>query len=287
MSNGTERNQMPPPNGGRTSGLFRNTPSPLKNWRMSFAPSMRRGSAGSHTRGSSLPTFSPSPPNSPEKSDGTKRSISPWKSKLQRPSVVGHFTSISESDAVRSRPSFGSTDSYPPSRPSLEVAGSLITMGTQNSVRYSSGFAKSSQSLWSLPPSATHINDPPGSTNLVSQQSKSTIRVPFSLKPSSHHLSGSPPSLLSGRRRKTRRKRLVIGGIPHGDSRRYEAAKGWCEVSFSPGCIMMKFSLTPASSHLARLVQYPEERTVISWSISGKQRSQILLVQIYTPCFGC
>jgi len=31
-------------------------------------------------------------------------------------------------------------------------------------------------------------------------------------------------------------------------------------------------------NHLARLVQYPEERTVISWSISGKQRSQILCV---------
>jgi len=101
-------------------------------------------------------------------------------------------------------------------------------MGTPNSIRLSSGFAKSSQSLWSLPPSATHIHDPPGSTKLVSQPPKSTIRVPFSLKPSIHNLSGSPPSII-GVRRKTRRKRLVIGGISLNDVRRYEAAKRWCE----------------------------------------------------------
>jgi len=102
-------------------------------------------------------------------------------------------------------------------------------MGTHNSVRSSSGFAKSSQSLWSLPPSATHMNDPPGSTKLVSQPSKSTIRVPFSIKPSVNNFSGSPPSLISNARRKHRRKRLVIGGIPLNDHRRYEAAKRWCE----------------------------------------------------------
>lgn len=228
MPNGTEPSQRTPPRGGRTSGLFSNS-SPLKNWRMSFTPSMRRGSTGSHSRGSSMPTFTSSSPNTPEKSDGTKRSASPWKARFQRPSVMGHFPSISESDAVKSRPSFGSTDSYPPSRPSLDATGSLNTMVTQNSVRLSSGFAKSSQSLWSLPPSATHIHDPPGSTKLVSQPSKSTIRVPFSLKPSSHNLSGSPPSIISNGRRKTRRKRLVIGGIPLNDNRRYEAAKRWCE----------------------------------------------------------
>jgi hypothetical protein len=195
---------------------------------------MRKGSTVNHNRGSSLPTFSTSSSNTPEKSDGTKRSTSPWKAKLQRPSVMGHFTSISESEAAKSRPSFGSTDSYPPSRPSLDANGSLITSGTHNSIRLSSGFAKSSQSLWSLPPSATHINDPPGSTKLVSQPSKSTIRVPFSLKPSTHNLSGSPPSLIASARRKTRRKRLVIGGIPLNDHRRYEAAKRWCEVCLFP-----------------------------------------------------
>ena len=181
-----------------------------------------------------MPTFNTSSPNTPEKSDGTKRSSSPWKTKLQRPSVMGHFTSISESEAVKSRPSFGSTDSYPPSRPSFDANGSLNTMGTQNSIRLSSGFAKSSQSLWSLPPSATHIHDPPGSTKLVSQPSKSTIRVPFSLKPSNHNLSGSQPSLISSARKKTRRKRLVIGGIPLNDHRRFDAAKRWCEVGPSP-----------------------------------------------------
>lgn len=226
--NGTERTQRSPPHGGRTSGLFHGS-SPLKNWRMSFTPSMRRSSTGSHNRGSSLPTFTTSSPSTPEKSDGTKRSTSPWKARLQRPSVKGHFASISESEAVKSRPSFGSTDSYPPSRPSLDATGSLNTMGTQNSVRSSSGFAKSSQSLWSLPPSATHMHDPPGSTKLVSQPSKSTIRVPFSLKPSSTNLSGSHPSLIASARRKTRKKRLVIGGIPLNDQRRYEAAKRWCE----------------------------------------------------------
>ena len=212
---------------------------------MSFTPSMRRGSAGNHSRGSSLPTFSTSSSDTPEKSDGTKRSTSPWKSKLQRPSVMGHFTSISESEAVKSRPSFGSTDSYPPSRPSLDANGSLNTMGTQNSIRLSSGFAKSSQSLWSLPPSATHIHDPPGSTKLVSQPSKSTIRVPFSLKLSTHNLSGSPPSLIASARRKTRRKRLVIGGIPLNDHRRFEAAKRWCEVRLFPQAVSLRaFPLT-------------------------------------------
>jgi hypothetical protein len=242
MPNGTELNQRPPPPAGRTPGLFANA-SPLKGWRMSFTPSMRRSSTGSHTRGSSLPAFNPSTANTPEKSDGTKRSTSPWKAKFQRPTVMGHFASISESEAAKSRPSFGSTDSYPPSRPSLDATGSLNTMGTQNSVQYSSGFAKSSQSLWSLPPSATHIHDPPGSTKLVSQPSKSTIRVPFSLKPSSHNLSGSPPSLISGARRKTRRKRLVIGGIPLNDHRRFEAAKRWCEVGIFH-CDIMSVSLS-------------------------------------------
>lgn len=200
---------------------------------MSFTPSMRRASTGSHSRGSSLPTFTTSTPNTPEKSDGTKRSTSPWKAKFQRPSVMGHFASISESEAAKSRPSFGSTDSYPTSRPSLDASGSLIAPSVQNPVQYSSGFAKSSQSLWSLPPSATHLHDSPGSTKLVSQPSKSTIRVPFSLKPSSHNLSARPPSLISSARRRTRRKRLVIGGIPLNDQRRYEAAKRWCEVGLS------------------------------------------------------
>ena len=229
IPNGTERNQRSPSRGGRPSGLFGNSSSPLKNWRMSFAPSIRRSSAGSHTRGSSLPTFSTSSPNTPGKSEETKRSTSPWKAKFQRPSVMGHFTSISESEAAKSRPSFGSSDSYPPSRPSFEAGASLNTTGTRNSIRSSSGFAKSSQSLWSLPPSATHMNDPPGSTKLVSQPSKSTIRVPFSLKPSGNNVSGSPPSIISSGR-KRRRKRLVIGGIPLNDHRRFEAAKRWCEV---------------------------------------------------------
>lgn len=199
---------------------------------MSFTPSLRRSSAGSHSRGSSLPTFSTPSPKTPEKSDGTKRSTSPWKAKFQRPSVMGHFPSISESEAAKSRPSFGSTDSYSPSRPSLDATASFNTLGTHNSVRSSPGFAKSSHSLWSLPPSATHINDPPGSTKLVSQPSKSTIRIPFSLKPSGHNPPGSTPSLISNGRRKNRRKRLVIGGIPLNDYRRYEAAKRWCEVGF-------------------------------------------------------
>jgi len=230
VPNGPEKNQRSPSHSGRTSGLFGNTSSPLKGWRMSFTPSIRRASTGSHNRGSSLPTFSPSTPNTPERSDGTKRSTSPWKARFQRPTVMGHFTSISESEAAKSRPSFGSSDSYPPSRPSIEATASLNTMGTQNSVRSSSGFAKSSQSLWSLPPSATHMNDPPGSTKLLSQPSKSTIRVPFSIRPSSQNLSGSPPSLIGGVKRRNRRKRLVIGGIPLNDHRRYEAARRWCEV---------------------------------------------------------
>ena len=239
-----ERDQGSPSRGGRTSGLFGGTSSPLKGWRMSFAPSMRRSSTGSHSRGSSLPTFNTSStPNTPEKSDGTKRSTSPWKARFQRPSVKGHFASISESEAVKSRPSFGSTDSYPPSRPSIDAGGSLNTTGTQNSILLSAGFAKSSQSLWSLPPSATHIHDPPGSTKLVSQPSKSTIRVPFTLKPSSNNLSGSPPSLIGATRRRPKRKRLVIGGIPLNDHRRYEAAKRWCEVGrFLPPPFHERFS---------------------------------------------
>lgn len=212
---------------------------------MSFTPSIRRSSAGSHSRGSSLPTFTTSTPKTPEKSDGTKRSTSPWKAKFQRPSVMGHFASISESEAAKSRPSFGSTDSYSPSRPSLDATASLNTMGTQNSVRSSPGFAKSSHSLWSLPPSATHINDPPGSTKLVSQPSKSTIRVPFSIKPSIRNLQGSTPSLIANARRRNRRKRLVIGGIPLNDYRRYEAAKRWCEVGLLPSIFSATYLLPP------------------------------------------
>ena len=104
------------------------------------------------------------------------------------------------------------------------------TTGTHNLVRSTSGLPKSSRSLWSIPSSATHMNDPPGSTKLVSQPPKSTTRALFPIKPSSHNLPGSLLKLIFGTRR-TRRKRLVIGGISRNDRRRYEAAKRWCEVS--------------------------------------------------------
>jgi hypothetical protein len=91
IPNGTERNQRSPSHSGRTSGLFGNASSPLKNWRVSFTPSIRRASAGNHSRGSSLPTFNTPSPNTPEKSDGTKRSTSPWKAKFQRPERNGSF----------------------------------------------------------------------------------------------------------------------------------------------------------------------------------------------------
>jgi len=41
-------------------------------------------------------------------------------------------------------------------------------------------------------------------------------------------------------RRKTRRKRLVIGGIPLNDHRRYEAAKRWCESFGEIGSIVRR-----------------------------------------------
>lgn len=67
------------------------------------------------------------------------------------------------------------------------------------------------------------MRDPPGSTKMLAQDRVSDtlpLLLPLSLR-------GKSPSLISNPRSKKRK--LVVSGIPAGDQRRYERIRQWCE----------------------------------------------------------
>lgn len=82
-------------------------------------------------------------------------------------------------------------------------------------------------SLWSLPTDASHINDPPESDKTIARERATSgpLRIPLTFRGSS---GSSGASILPTHRRKRKRK-LVISGIPPGDSRRYDHIRLWCE----------------------------------------------------------
>ncbi|KAH9954410.1 hypothetical protein BC827DRAFT_1143858 [Russula dissimulans] len=98
-------------------------------------------------------------------------------------------------------------------------------MGSPSS-SYSSRIKGPQHSLWSLPPNASHLHDPPNAENSVLVKSGS-LRLPFSFKTSSKGFRHGPTILPTSRDK--RKKKLVVSGIAKGDQARLEAVRKWCE----------------------------------------------------------
>ncbi|KAI0285289.1 hypothetical protein BGY98DRAFT_887472, partial [Russula aff. rugulosa BPL654] len=80
-------------------------------------------------------------------------------------------------------------------------------------------------SLWSLPPDASHLHDPPNAENSVSIKPGS-LKLPFSFKSPRKGFRHVPTLPIS---RDKRKKKLVVSGIAKGDQARLEAVRKWCE----------------------------------------------------------
>lgn len=247
----------------RPSTLSFNAPSPLRNFAKNLShgrrlsstsnvtrdPSPTRSSVrprqtrtSSHSRASSIATNIFAPRTSREApSDVTSVSSSPssnWK--FRRGAMMGQL--LSASDGANNE------DSSRPPRPSTSssITRSSETAYTRTSLDSTSTSqqrpiiapARSSSpqsmlfaptpSLWSLPTDASHINDPPESDKTIARERATSgpLRIPLTFRGSS---GSSGASILPTHRRKRKRK-LVISGIPPGDSRRYDHIRLWCEV---------------------------------------------------------
>jgi len=250
----------------QTQGIF-NSPSPLRNFHLSFgsrrsstssnvtrsqtptpAPAVPRLSAdkgSGHSRGSSISTlYALSRPDrtiSPDLASYRPRSQSAWK--FKRPGVMDHFTVPSDdnADVAPPRPSMSSSvtrsSATSCARSSLDTPTESASASRKlkfGSVRAQSpaAFSTSSPSLWSLPTDASHMYDPPDSTKVIARdrEKHGAVRIPLSLKsPTVNGVGfGGVSSVLPSPRSRKKRK-LVIGGIPAGDERRFEAVKKWCE----------------------------------------------------------
>ncbi|THH23085.1 hypothetical protein EUX98_g8093 [Antrodiella citrinella] len=86
-------------------------------------------------------------------------------------------------------------------------------------------FFRSAHSLWSLPTSASHLNDPPHSTKVIARDYDSDRSSTF------HPVGGRPATTLSllGSPRRRKKRKLIISGLTHGDHSRFEAVRKWCE----------------------------------------------------------
>ncbi|KAI0077448.1 hypothetical protein K474DRAFT_1707326 [Panus rudis PR-1116 ss-1] len=204
---------------------------------------------------------------------------SPWRTRI-RPSVLGHFTSHSHegqhpstSTSISVLDEESSSASPSPPRPSTSSAstlsrssyvvntntsstsvstdtlgglippsGKFSLSGTFRSHSPASLF-RSSPSLWSLPTDASHMYDPPDSTNVIARDRAgstdrfSTLRVvpqPFRVAGSSGVMNGSSTSVLGSMSnmlatpRKKKKRKLIVSGVPD-DQRRIEALRKWCE----------------------------------------------------------
>ena len=174
----------------------------------------------------SHPKESPSATSSP-------RSSGPWA--FKRPSVLGTFTppgsdvSIDEGSALHlspPRPSFSSSLTF-----SSGTTGASSNPSTPHIGPPPYGPSprpKGAQhSLWSLPPDASHLHDPPNAENSVLIKPAS-LRLPFSFKTSGKSFRHVPTVLPISREK--RKKKLVVSGIAKGDQARLEAVRKWCEV---------------------------------------------------------
>jgi hypothetical protein len=174
----------------------------------------------------SSPQKTPSPASSP-------RSCGRWT--FKRPSMLGAFTppgsdvSVDEGSALHlspPRPSFSSSLTFSSGTTGASTNLSTPYLGSPNYPSPSRPKGPN-HSLWSLPPDASHLHDPPNTENSVSIKPGS-IRLPFSLKSPGKGFRHVPTVLPIPREK--RKKKLVVSGIAKGDQARLEAVRKWCEV---------------------------------------------------------
>lgn len=245
------------PQGTRSYSSLLRTPPSLRPFRFSLSPS-RRASTSPYDSSPSLRhssahrfslsmgrhgrTFSdgslatPQLQSSPQKTPSTAsspRSWGPWA--FKRPSVLGAFTPPGSDVSVDE----GSALHLSPPRPSFSSSFTLSSGTTGASTNPSSPYIGPpiypspsrhrgpNHSLWSLPPDASHLQDPPNAENSVSIKPGS-LRLPFSFKSPKKGFRHVPTVLPISREK--RKKKLVVSGIAKGDQARLEAVRKWCEV---------------------------------------------------------
>ncbi|KAI0275049.1 hypothetical protein BC834DRAFT_27829 [Gloeopeniophorella convolvens] len=155
----------------------------------------------------------------------------PWT--FRRPSVLGTFAppdaSADEGSAFHLSPprrSFSSTLTFSSGTTGVSTDPCTPNHGSPSSVS-STPSKGPNHSLWSLPPGASHLQDPPNSEASVLVKPGS-LRLPFSLKASSKPFRHVPTVLPISRDR--RKKKLIVSGIAKGDQPRLEGVRKWCEV---------------------------------------------------------
>lgn len=161
---------------------------------------------------------------------GHSNSFGSWT--FKRPSVLGTFTpsdaSADEGSASHlspPRPSFSSSLTFSSGTTGVSTDPCTPHLGTPSSAS-SSRPRDPQQSLWSLPPNASHLHDTPNAETSVHVR-PGTLRLPFSLKTSGKTFRHVPSMLPISRDK--RKKKLVVSGIAKDDQLRLEGVRKWCE----------------------------------------------------------
>ncbi|KAJ7651728.1 hypothetical protein DFH06DRAFT_1270592 [Mycena polygramma] len=227
------------PAGSLTTSSGRTSRTPTMSLFSSRAPRSSSGSArAQHSRSSSLSSPNILGESSPTPSSTTK---SKW-----RPSVLGHFgTSASQTSVVpsdthhtRSRPSISSNHTYTTTLTTTD-SDMPITPPRSSATESVRARSRSYGSMLKLADNASSFSSVPGSRLATSntnaeasgsqppkQGNRQLPEVAFSSEIKSRTLPRVSFASLGTRKRK---KRLVISGIAAGDTRKFEAAKRWCE----------------------------------------------------------
>ncbi|KAH9081673.1 hypothetical protein EDB83DRAFT_570697 [Lactarius deliciosus] len=124
------------------------------------------------------------------------------------------------------RPSFSSSLTFSSGTTGVSMDPCTPHLGTPSSAS-SSRPKDPQQSLWSLPPNASHLHDTPNAETSVHVR-PGTLRLPFSLKTSGKTFRHVPSMLPMSRDK--RKKKLVVSGIAKDDQLRLEGVRKWCEV---------------------------------------------------------
>ena len=246
------------PQGTRSYTSLLRTPHSLRAFRFSLSPSRRpflspndsspsldhdssfyRHSLSMGRHGRTFSDGSLAPPqlqDSSQKSPSatsSPRSRGPWA--FKRPSVLGTFNSpgsdlsIDDGSALHlspPRPSFSSSLTFSSGTTGASTDPVTPHIGSPSSAS-SSRSKPPNHSLWSLPPDASHLHDPPNVETSVLIK-PGTLRLPFSFKTPGKGLRHVPTMLPISREK--RKKKLVVSGIAKGDQARLDAVRKWCEV---------------------------------------------------------
>lgn len=216
-----------------TASITTRSPSPSRSSILRRPATIDTQTSYTHTS-SAVPSFaSPKPTRAASEISAFSyaNQSSTWK--LKRPTVLGHFLAPSNGqpdEANFPRPSTSSTFTRSsttftqPSTDTLDTPPNKMSWGRSSPASF---FRSSQPSLWSLPTSASHLNDPPCSTKVIAQNydsDRSTFRNSVRGGTGTNGL-----ALLGSPRRKKKRK-LIISGIPQGDHSRFDGVRRWCEV---------------------------------------------------------